>query len=82
MHTVLEDVVDFADGCTKDCWVDSIFHLFVFAAILEVNIVWFDMNNDITYACIRKKENKKLKDNVINRHGYIFPEELCEGSIW
>ena len=78
--------VYFTKRVKEDNWVDSSLHLPVFGRMFNINVVWFDLEEEMTYAAIRKmvKGDDLAKGSEIycveKRKRIVHPKQICQQS--
>ena len=79
--------VDFIKHAKEYNWVDSSLHLPVFSRMFNVNILWYDLEEEMAYDAIRKM----VKDDEMTECGQLYcveeskiivhPKQMCQQSI-
>ena len=62
MKRVWSKQIDFQGHTDEDCWVDLSLHLLALASMYNINIIWYDVNEVMTYACILTNARGKEVD--------------------
>ena len=44
--------VDFEGHASQEYWVDSSLYLPILANMYDTHMIWYDVNQDMTYSCI------------------------------
>ena len=82
MKRIWSKYIDFEGHIDKEYCVDSSLYLSIFASIYNTNIIWYDINQVMTYVSILTKARGKDVDKIVSRKGYVAPVELCKYSSW
>ena len=56
------------------------------AVMYSVNFVWYDVGNQMTYACVKilqgKGKQKAYKEKTVEQYGLVKPKTMAVGSQW
>ena len=74
--------VDFSDGCSREYWVDASLHFPIVSRMFDVNIVWFDINQEMT-SCIYWIQSPRggIEQKHKAQKGYSDPKKLLKNGI-
>ena len=74
--------VDFEGCVNREYWIDSGLYLPVFSIMYDTKNIWYDVNQDMTYACILIKVRGRKWDKIVLSKRYVSPMEFCKDSLW
>ena len=65
-------------------WVTANYHYPVLAVMYKINFVWYDLQDQITYATIKVNQGKDKvhKEKTIEKKGLVEPKAMTVGSEW
>ena len=68
----------------EDNWVTANFHYPVLAVMYDINFVWYDLKDQITYATIKIPQGRQRdhKEKTIEKKGIVKPNDMIAGSVW
>ena len=52
------------------------------AVMYDVNLVWYDVKDGNTCACVKVNVDGLLNEKTVEKKGFIKPELMTEGSAW
>ena len=73
---------DFTDKCPYKYWLEANEMLPIMAMYYKCNIVWYDVEQDITKACVLKMRYGKQKNVILSKNKFVPPKIMCDKSIW
>ena len=48
----------------------------------NVNFVWYDLDNQMTYACVKVRQRGTFKERTVEKKGLLKPASMTLGSQW
>ena len=82
MKSKEDENVDFTDGCSYKYCVDASLHFPIVSRMFDVNIVWFDINQEMT-SCIYWIQSPRggIEQKHKAQKGYSDPKKLLKNGI-
>ena len=65
--------------CPKQYWVKVDWHFPVLPVMYSVNFVWYNVEEEVTCACIKENPGKAIEGKRITEKGIMKPETICIG---
>ena len=73
---------DFTKRCPYKYWLEANEMFPIMAMYYKCNIVWYDVYQNITKACVCKLRYGKPKMVILSKKMVVPPKSMCENSIW
>ena len=73
---------DFTKSCEYDYWLHSDSFFPIIARYYKCNVIWYDVEQNYTKACVCKDKNGKQKQVILLRKAFVPPKSLCVNLIW
>ena len=73
---------DFTDKCPYEYWLEANKFFPIMAKYYKCNFIWYDVQQNITKACVSKMQHGKPKDVILSKNKFVPPKSMCENSIW
>ena len=82
MRQIWEEGQRYLPRAKKENWVSANWNFPVLAVMYSVNFVWYDVDNQMTYACVKVKQGRVYKEKTVEEYGFVKPSEMTVGSEW
>ena len=82
---IWSDDEDFSEGCRQKHWVNCGLHFPIISEMFSVNVVWYDVECEITSAVFSRHKQKGNHGNVqehYGKKGYHDPHDIVKFSIY